>query len=136
MKYCDVSLRWASSRSCLVVTDSVELIEKLEKRQREAISLWELESLPDKSIVLTFSKEASRRTFEIARHEGLGRSVFCALHVFEASIEHAEYLLDRIANSDFDLAVSRQEPLLAFLKLSQSVQGFLRRATCWCTVAE
>ncbi len=78
-------------------------------------SLLELVELPQRSLVLSFSKETSRHTFEIATH-GVGRKcIFCALHVFEASVQHAEYAIRAIVESNFSSSLAQQEKLLAKL---------------------
>ena len=106
------SLELASSLDTLVVSDSDALNAWLVQEGRRAMALLELDALPEQCIVLSFSTLASRHTFRIARNAPSGRRIFCALHVFEPSIDHAKYALRMMAASHFSQAVENQRPVL------------------------
>nr|NLU60494.1 hypothetical protein [Pseudomonas sp. BIGb0427] len=71
---------WVRNGEAVIVTDSSELQSILQRRGVATQSLLELAELPPRSLVLSFSKEASRHTFEIATR-GRQEVHFCALHV-------------------------------------------------------
>lgn len=105
-------LAWVSSPGTVIVTDFDELNEMLIKEGRKVQPLMLLNALPEECIILSFSTSASRHTFKIARDSTGGRRIFCALHVFEPSIDHARYALRAIFASDFDLAIRKQRFIL------------------------
>ena len=106
---------WIRNGDALIVTDSTELQSILRSRGIATQSLLALTELPKRSLVLSFSKEASRYTFGIARVLSGRKCIFCALHVFDASVLHAEYAIKAIFESDFSASLVQQENLLARL---------------------
>lgn len=124
---------WVRNGEAVIVTDSSELQKILHLRGVATQNLLELTELPQRSLVLSFSKEASRHTFEIARY-GVGRKcIFCALHVFEASVHHAEYAIRAIVGSDFSCSLAQQEKLLAKLDDANVivVSGGFNKGQAW-----
>ena len=105
-------LDWISVEQALVVSDCEEFLTCAAAQGFKTQALMPLHVLPCRSLIFSFSREASKHTFAIAEAAPEKQSIFCPLHVFNASIEHAEYALELIMKSDFDAALCAQEVIL------------------------
>ena len=98
-----------------IVSDNNIFLQRCTAQGFNTQSLNEIEYLPAQSLVFAFCNEAARRTFEITKQTPAKKSVFCAVHVFEASVKSALYGLDLILKSDFDDALQKQRLVLTQL---------------------
>ena len=89
-------------------------------------ALSQIENLPVQSLIFSFCNDAAQRTFELAKITPRKQSIFCAVHVFEASVKSALYGLDLILKSDFKGALQKQHLLLELLDTHK--QFFLKGA--------
>ncbi|UVJ44358.1 hypothetical protein NVV94_01735 [Pseudomonas sp. LS1212] len=98
-----------------ILSDSLEFLFELRKNGYETSNLLSLERLPTNSIVFSFTDNAAKHAFEIAKETDRKKCIFCATHVFEPSIYAASYSLNLLLNSDFIGALRAQEKLLSLL---------------------
>ena len=95
-----------------IISDSIAFLHQCKADGFTTQALNQIESLPEQSLIFSFCNEAARRTFEIAKLTPAKQSIFCAVHVFEASVQSARYGLDLILKSDFLCALQKQRTVL------------------------
>lgn len=95
-----------------IISDSIAFLHQCKADGFTTQALNQIESLPEQSLIFSFCNEAARRTFEIAKLTPAKQSIFCAVHVFEASVQSARYGLDLILKSDFLCALQKQRSVL------------------------
>lgn len=112
MPHLSPALGWITTRQAVVVSDCNEFLESAKGNGFNTCELLTLTGLPMNSLVFSFSHDASRHTFSIAETSTRRRAIFCALHVFNPKVDIANYGLNLIMKSNFQLALSNQETLL------------------------
>ncbi|UWF51617.1 hypothetical protein NYP20_11875 [Pseudomonas sp. N3-W] len=98
-----------------VVADSDEFLRECTCLGFNTAHVSELEILPRHSLVFSFSNEAARLTFDIAKKTESKKSIFCAAQVFDPSLSSALYSLKLLMSSDFEHALSTQRRVLNML---------------------
>lgn len=103
-----------------IIADSREFLEECERLGFHTAHLSELQNLPKNSIVFSFSNDAAKMTFELAKKTENKKSVFCATQVFEPSVNNALYGLKLLLSSNFEQALSMQRSVLNMLNSNGS----------------
>lgn len=98
-----------------IISDNGTFLQHCCARGFRTRSLSQIEQLPAQSLIFSFCNDAARQTFELAKNTPRKQSIFCAVHVFEASVESALYGLDLILKSDFDDSLHKQHLILDLL---------------------
>ncbi|MFJ4138566.1 M29 family metallopeptidase [Pseudomonas fragi] len=98
-----------------VISDNETFLQDCCVRGFHTQELSKLENLPAQSLIFSFCNDAAKRTFELAKRTPCKQSIFCAVHVFEASVKSALYGLDLILKSDFNGALQKQHLVLESL---------------------
>ncbi|WP_454562285.1 hypothetical protein [Pseudomonas sp. AIG] len=98
-----------------IIADSNEFLRECELLGFATANIAQLEAFPKNSIVFSFSNEAAKKTFEIARKTERKKIIFCATQVFEPSLTAALYSLELLMNSDFQQSLCSQRAVLNML---------------------
>lgn len=140
------SVGWINAEHALILSDSEAFLAASAQKGFRTQPLMQNHALPPRSLVFSFSHDAARHTFEAAERASNKQSVFCALHVFKATVMHAEYTLDLIMKSDFDMALRTQRKVLKTLNNFRSLRvsgnnsrgavRVLEKATPYALIAE
>lgn len=98
-----------------IIADSVELLGKCSQLGFKTANISNTDTLPKNSIIFSFTNDAAKLTFELAKHTKNKKSIFCAAQVFDPSIESALYSLQLLLESDFEQALKTQRSVLNML---------------------
>ena len=98
-----------------VISDNDTFLQRCTASGFKTQALLKIDYLPTQSLVFSFSNEAAKRTFDIAKNTPSKKSIFCATHVFYASVTSALYSLKLIMKSNFYDALERQRSVLTLL---------------------
>ncbi|MCF4995609.1 hypothetical protein GIW70_02645 [Pseudomonas syringae] len=103
-----------------IIADSNEFLRECELLGFTTANIAQLEAFPKNSIVFSFSNEAAKMTFEIAKKTARKKIIFCATQVFEPSLVAALYSLKLLLNSDFQQSLCSQRAVLNMLNSYQT----------------
>ncbi|VVO37283.1 hypothetical protein [Pseudomonas fluorescens] len=98
-----------------IVADSPDFLNECSILGFNTLGLKNIKTLPKNSIVFSFSHEAAKHTFELAKNTEIKRSIFCAAQVFDPSVANALYSLRLLLKSDFEQALKTQRAVLNML---------------------
>lgn len=105
-----------------VIADSPDFLNECSMLELNTLSLTNITTLPKNSIIFSFSNNAAKRTFELAKNTKIKKSIFCAAQVFDPSIASAIYSLKLLLSSDFGQALKTQRAILNMLNTYRSFQ--------------
>ncbi|CAI8983220.1 3-oxoacyl-ACP synthase [Pseudomonas sp. IT-P253] len=103
-----------------IIADSEDFLKKCAHLGFNTTNIYELEKLPKNSIVFSFSNDAAKMTFELAKNTESKKSVFCATQVFEPTVASALYSLKLLLSSNFEHALCTQRSVLNMLNSNES----------------
>lgn len=103
-----------------IIADSEDFLRECARQGFNTANIYELEKLPKNSIVFSFSNDAAKMTFELAKNTERKKSIFCATQVFEPTVTIALYSLKLLLNSNFEHALSTQRSVLHMLNSNES----------------
>lgn len=103
-----------------IIADSNEFLRECELLGFATANIAQLEAFPKNSIVFSFSNEAAKMTFEIAKKTERKKIIFCATQVFEPSLAAALYSLELLMDSDFQQSLCSQRDVLNMLNSYQT----------------
>ncbi|GAB6407968.1 hypothetical protein [Pseudomonas sp. MHK4] len=103
-----------------IISDSKSFLHECSKLGFTIANISEIESLPENSIIFSFTNAAAKLTFEIAKNTQIKKSIFCAMQVFDPSLESSVYSLQLILKSYFEQALSKQRSVLTMLNSHDS----------------
>ncbi|MBV6821865.1 hypothetical protein [Pseudomonas sp. PD9R] len=98
-----------------IIADSSGFLKKCSNLGFKTANIFEINRLPKNSIIFSFSNDAAKLTFEIAKKTKNKKSIFCATQVFEPSIASALYSLQLLFKSNFEQALRTQRSVLNML---------------------
>ncbi|CAI8712218.1 3-oxoacyl-ACP synthase [Pseudomonas sp. IT-P100] len=99
----------------LIISDSNDFLRECALQGLNTANIFELKKLPRNSIVFSFSNDAAKMTFDLAKNTESKRSVFCATQVFEPTVATALYSLKLLLSSNFEHALCTQRSVLNML---------------------
>lgn len=111
----------------VVLSDSEMFLESCAERGLNTQTLSAVERLPECSLVFSFSDDAARRTFVLARNSSKSRRcIFCPVQVFDGRVCSALYGLELMFISDIGKALESQRKYLKMLNAGGVfvLQGF------------
>ncbi|MGE8144421.1 hypothetical protein ACQKP7_04340 [Pseudomonas frederiksbergensis] len=103
-----------------IIADSKEFLGECERLGFYTDHISELKNLPKNSIIFSFSNDAAKMTFELAKKTENKKSIFCATQVFEPSVANALYSLKLLLSSNFEHALNTQRSVLNMLNSNES----------------
>jgi len=103
-----------------IIADSEHFLRECSLLGFNTANIFELEKLPKNSIVFSFSNDAAKMTFDLAKNTKSKKSVFCATQVFEPTVDAALYSLKLLLNSNFEHALCAQRSVLNMLNSHDS----------------
>ena len=98
-----------------IISDSEDFLRECTFLGFNTANISKLEKLPKNSIVFSFSNNAAKTTFELAKNTENKKSVFCATQVFEPTVAAALYSLKLLLSSNFEHALCTQRSVLNML---------------------
>ena len=98
-----------------IIADSNEFLEECSRLGFPTTNIAKIKNLPRNSIIFSFTNEAARQTFEIAKSTEHKKSIFCATQVFEPSLASALYSFKLLMSSNFEHALATQRTVLNML---------------------
>ncbi|MGL6243541.1 hypothetical protein [Pseudomonas sp.] len=98
-----------------IIADSEDFLRECALLGFNTANISGLQKLPKNSIVFSFSNDAAKKTFELAKNTESKKSVFCAAQVFEPTVANALYSLKLLLSSNFEHALSTQRSVLHML---------------------
>jgi hypothetical protein len=98
-----------------IISDSEDFLRECTLLGFNTANISKLEKLPKNSIVFSFSNDAAKTTFELAKNTENKKSVFCATQVFEPTVAAALYSLKLLLSSNFEHALCTQRSVLNML---------------------
>ncbi|MBC8997232.1 hypothetical protein IAI51_11890 [Pseudomonas sp. N40(2020)] len=109
-----------------IIADSNAFLSECALQGFRTANISELTQLPNNSIVFSFSNDAAKAMFEIAKNTQSKKSIFCATQVFEPTVAAALYSLRLLLSSDFEHSLSTQRSVLNMLNSNQvfSISGY------------
>ncbi len=119
-----------STDDVVIVADNSEFLRAVSERGINCADIRTMETFPDTAVSVSFSDDAARRTFVLASQNPKTKMIFCAAHVFDDSLESANYSLDLMRKSNFRAALSAQEGIISFLESTQNIQLSGNGADC------
>ncbi|WP_160109393.1 hypothetical protein [Pseudomonas izuensis] len=103
-----------------IIADSETFLQECSKLGFETANIFDIDRLPQNSIIFSFTNDAAKLTFEIAQSTKLKKSIFCATQVFEPTLDTALYSLNLLLKSDFEKALITQRRVLNMLNSHDS----------------
>lgn len=103
-----------------IIADSEDFLRECALLGFNTANIFELEKLPKNSIVFSFSNDAAKMTFDLAKNTKSKKSVFCATQVFEPTVDAALYSLKLLLSSNFEHALCTQRSVLNMLNSHDS----------------
>lgn len=103
-----------------IISDSEDFLRECAHLGFNTANISEIEKLPKNSIIFSFSNDAAKLTFDIAKNTKNKKSVFCATQVFEPSLASALYCLELLLSSNFEHALCTQRSVLNMLNSNES----------------
>ncbi|WP_323166922.1 hypothetical protein [Pseudomonas atacamensis] len=103
-----------------IIADSDDFLEECKLLGLDTANISLLKEFPANCIVFSFTNEAAKKTFEIAKKPLRNKIIFCATQVFEPSVRAAIYSLDLLLRSDFTQSLSAQRAVLNMLNSNQT----------------
>lgn len=103
-----------------IISDSEDFLRECAYLGFNTANISEIEKLPKNSIIFSFSNDAAKLTFDIAKNTKNKKSVFCATQVFEPSLASALYSLELLLSSNFEHALCTQRSVLNMLNSNES----------------
>jgi hypothetical protein len=103
-----------------IVADSEDFLRECALLGFNTTNIFELEKLPKNSVVFSFSNNAAKMTFDLAKSTERKKSIFCATQVFEPSVPAALYSLKLMLSSNFEHALRTQRCVLNMLNSNES----------------
>ena len=98
-----------------IVSDSDEFLNKCSELGFKTLNIHNISELPKNTIIFSFSNDAAKLTFSVAKNTFTKKSVFCATQVFEPTVSAALYGLKLLMGSDIEDALSAQKHVLQML---------------------
>ncbi|OOL36557.1 hypothetical protein ACK3BE_09985 [Pseudomonas mandelii] len=102
-----------------IIADSEDFLRECALLGFSTANITELQKLPKNSIVFSFSNDAAKKTFELAKNTESKKSVFCATQVFEPTTAIALYSLNLLLSSNFERALHTQRSVLNMLNSNE-----------------
>ncbi|MDI3355419.1 hypothetical protein MO767_13800 [Pseudomonas sp. UYIF39] len=103
-----------------IISDSEDFLRECAHQGFNTAHISEIEKLPKNSIIFSFSNDAAKLTFDIAKNTKNKKCVFCATQVFEPSLASALYSLELLLSSNFEHALCTQRSVLNMLNSNES----------------
>ena len=103
-----------------IISDSEDFLRECGHLGFNTANISEIEKLPKNSIIFSFSNDAAKLTFDIAKNTRNKKSVFCATQVFDPSLASALYSLKLLLSSNFEHALCTQRSVLNMLNSNGS----------------
>lgn len=98
-----------------IIADSENFLKECSKLGYKTANISNTDRLPKNSIIFSFTNDAAKLTFEIAKGTQSKKCIFCATQVFDPSIDSALYGLKLLLESDFEQALKTQRSVLNML---------------------
>ncbi|AWM93283.1 hypothetical protein DJ564_22120 [Pseudomonas sp. 31-12] len=102
-----------------IIADSEDFLRECAFLGFNTANISGLQKLPKNSIVFSFSNDAAKKTFELAKNTESKKSVFCATQVFEPTTAIALYSLKLLLSSNFEDALHTQRTVLNMLNSNE-----------------
>jgi hypothetical protein len=102
-----------------IIADSEDFLRECALLGFSTVNITGLQELPKHSIVFSFSNDAAKKTFELAKNTDSKKSVFCATQVFEPTTAIALYSLNLLLSSNFEHALHTQRSVLNMLNSNE-----------------
>lgn len=99
-----------------ILSDSEEFTSRCAGLGVPALNLSDLAVLPEYCVVFSFCDDAAKLVFKKARESPVKKLIFCAVHVFDASIDSVFYTLELLLQSDIQSALQLQRKVLEKLE--------------------
>ncbi|MDR8368104.1 hypothetical protein [Pseudomonas sp. JL3] len=103
-----------------IIADSEDFLRECALLGFNTANISKLEKLPKNSVVFSFSNDAAKMTFELAKNTESKKSVFCATQVFEPTVAAALYSLKLLLSCNFEHALCTQRSVLNMLNSNES----------------
>jgi hypothetical protein len=103
-----------------IIADSEDFLTECSRSGFKTDHIFNLDTLPKNSVIFSFSNEAAKLTFELAKNTKSRKVIFCATQVFEPSLEAALYSLQLLLKSNFETALRKQRCVLDMLNSHDS----------------
>jgi len=103
-----------------IISDSEDFLRECGHLGFNTENISEIDKLPKNSVIFSFSNDAAKLTFDIAKNTKNKKSVFCATQVFEPSLASALYSLELLLSSNFEHALCTQRSVLNMLNSNES----------------
>ena len=103
-----------------IIADSEDFLRECALLGFNTANIFELEKLPKNSIIFSFSNDAVKMTFDLAKNTKSKKSVFCVTQVFEPTVDAALYSLKLLLSSNFEHALCTQRSVLNMLNSHDS----------------
>ena len=103
-----------------IIADFGEFLQECSNLGFKTLNISDIDRLPKNSIIFSFTNDAAKKTFEIAKNTKHKKSIFCATQVFEPTLKAALYSLNLLLISDFQQALSTQRRVLNMLNSHNS----------------
>lgn len=98
-----------------IIADSESFLKECSTLGFKTVNISNIDRLPKNSIIFSFTNDAAKLTFEIAKNTRSKKSIFCATQVFDPSVEAALYSLKLLLESNFEQALKTQRSVLNML---------------------
>lgn len=103
-----------------IVADSESFLQECSKLELKTSNFKNIEKLPTNSIIFSFTNDAAKLTFDLAKNTIKKKIIFCATQVFEPTLDAALYSLRLLLESDFQKAIHTQRHVLNMLNSHNS----------------
>lgn len=103
---------WLDEKNFVITSDSIPFLEHCANHHFTTKDLMQTESLPQNSLVFSFSDIAAKKTFELARLSSRKRCIFFPIHAFENSVKNATYSLQCFLKSSIPHSLKEQRKAL------------------------
>lgn len=103
-----------------IVSDSESFLQECAKLGLKTSNFTNIDKLPSNSIIFSFTNNAAKLTFDLAKNTHNKRVIFCATQVFEPTLDAAFYSLRLLLASDFEKALRTQRHVLNMLNSHDS----------------
>lgn len=103
-----------------IVADSEIFLQECSKLGLKTSNIANIKKLPTNSIIFSFTNDAAKLTFDLAKNTQDKKIIFCAAQVFDPTLEAALYSLRLLLASDFEQALRTQRRVLNMLNSHNS----------------
>ena len=119
----------------VILYDSVPFLEQCAQQNFITKDITKTNHLDENSIVFSFTDNAAKRTFELAKLANKKRCIFCPIHVFEASTKNALYTLSQLIKSDIGQCLIEQRKTLELVNCKTPLKLVSPRSKSTVTIS-